>query len=72
LTRGFTQLSAEMIALAQDRDLPVVYGAVTIGDVWRFGQLEVAATQITQDLKLWTVPDELPQVVRLLVGILQG
>ncbi len=34
LTKGFTQLAAEMIALAQARDLAVVYGAVTIGDVW--------------------------------------
>jgi hypothetical protein len=70
LTRGFTQLSAEMIALAQDRELAVVYGAVTIGDVWRFGQLDVGTHCITQDLKLLTVPDELERVARLLVGIL--
>jgi hypothetical protein len=70
LTRGFTQLAAEMIALAQDRDLAVVYGAVTIGDVWRFGQLDVGSHCITQDLKLLTVPDDLTQVTRLLVGIL--
>ena len=36
ITRGFTQLSVELIALSQIEEQPFQYGAVTIGDVWRF------------------------------------
>ncbi len=38
LSRGFTQLAAELRALAQAEDQDILYGgAVTIGDAWRFG-----------------------------------
>jgi hypothetical protein len=71
LTRGFTQLAAEMIALAQSRELESLYGAVTIGDAWRFGFLDVAKKQVTQDFKLFTVPDDLGDLIRILVGVLE-
>jgi len=38
LTRGFTQLAVELIALAEVEENNILYGAVTIGDVWRFGK----------------------------------
>ncbi len=72
LTRGFTQLAAEMIALAQSQEVSHLYGAVTIGDVWRFGYLDVGDRRITQDIKLFTVPDDLSQVIGILVGILEA
>ena len=50
----------------------VFYGAVTIGDVWRFGKLERNQQQITQDLNLFKVPDDLDSLVRVLLGILEG
>jgi hypothetical protein len=71
LTRGFTQLAAEMIALAQSRELESLYGAVTIGDAWRFGFLDVAKKQVMQDFKLFTVPDDLGDLIRILVGVLE-
>jgi hypothetical protein len=37
--RGFTQLAAELIAISEVEEGDVFYGAVTIGDVWRFGRL---------------------------------
>ncbi len=40
LTRGFTQLAVELIALSQVEEQDIYYGAVTIGDVWRFGKLD--------------------------------
>jgi len=72
LSRGFTQLAAEMIALAVAEDLDVLYGAVTIGEVWRFGKLEQASQTITQDILLYSVPSQLDQLLRILVGIIDG
>lgn len=72
LSRGFTQLAAEMIALAQAEDLEMLYGAVTIGEVWRFGKLDQARKTITQDIALYSVPGQLEQLLQILVGILEG
>ena len=72
LTRGFTQLAAELIALAQSQSLASVYGAVTIGDAWRFGYLDAVNKTITQDIALYRIPDDLPQVMGTLVGILEA
>jgi hypothetical protein len=71
LTRGFTQLAAEMIVLAQARELETVYGVVTIGDVWRFGRLDVLRRKVTQDVKLFVIPDGLNSVPNILIAILQ-
>ncbi|NEP62973.1 MAG: hypothetical protein F6K31_39690, partial [Symploca sp. SIO2G7] len=71
LTRGFTQLAVELIALSYIEEQNVFYGAVTIGDVWRFGKLERSQQQITQDLNLFKVPDDLDSLVRVLLGVLE-
>ena len=71
LTRGFTQLAVEMIALAQLEDQDVLYGAVTIGDAWRFGRLDSKHQQITQDIALYRVPDDLDDLMQVLVGIVE-
>ena len=72
LTRGFTQLAAELIALAQLQELTSIYGAVTIGDAWRFGYLDAVNKTITQDIALYRIPDDLAEVMNILVGILEG
>jgi hypothetical protein len=69
LSRGFTQLAVELIALTQVENQAVWYGAVTIGDVWRFGTLETARNLVTQDITLYRVPDDLDQLARILIGI---
>ncbi|MEM9482990.1 MAG: hypothetical protein AAGA83_04800 [Cyanobacteria bacterium P01_F01_bin.116] len=74
LTRGFTQLATELIALDQWIELsdPILYGAITTGDIWQFGSLDRAAKQITQDTILYRVPTDLAQLMQILVGILQA
>ena len=72
LTRGFTQLAVELIALSYIEEQNVFYGAVTMGDVWRFGKLERSQQQINQDINLFKVPDDLDHLVRILLGILEG
>ncbi len=71
LTRGFTQLAVELIAIAAVEEGDVFYGAVTIGDAWRFGRLEKTKQQILQDVSLYRIPDDLEDLMRILVGILE-
>jgi hypothetical protein len=73
LTRGFTQLSVEMVALDQWSGTPpqqTLYGAVSVGDVWQFGVLDRAAKHVTQDLNLYRVPTDLGDLLRILIAIL--
>ncbi|MFP4124104.1 hypothetical protein [Coleofasciculus sp.] len=72
LSRGFTQLAVELIALAQAEEKEVLYGAVTIGNVWSFGRLDVKELKIKQDITLYRVPDDLEQLTHILVGIVAG
>jgi hypothetical protein len=72
LTRGFTQLAVELIALAMLEDAPeILYGAVTMGHVWVFGTLERSARLVTRDIASYTLPDDVEELVRILVGILE-
>ncbi len=72
LTRGFTQLAAELIALdtwAESED-PILYGAITTGDIWQFGSFHRSSRLITQSLMLYRVPTDLEALMQILVGIL--
>ncbi|MGH7998294.1 MAG: hypothetical protein ACREPR_02375 [Brasilonema sp.] len=72
LTRGFTQLAVEMIALSMLEDAPqILYGVVTMGDVWVFGTLESHSRTVTRDIASYTLPDDLEEIVKILVGILE-
>lgn len=72
LTRGFTQLAVELIALSQVEEQDIFYGAVTMGDVWRFGRLDRSQKTIVQDMNLFKIPDDLENLASVLVGILEG
>jgi hypothetical protein len=71
LTRGFTQLAVELIALDQwtNSDTPLLYGAVTTGEDWRFGIYYRQKKEIVEDLKLYRVPEEIRELMNILVGI---
>ncbi|MBW4599973.1 MAG: hypothetical protein KME29_10285 [Calothrix sp. FI2-JRJ7] len=73
LTRGFTQLAVELIALDGwiDNTEPVLYGAVTTGDIWQFGSFTRDSKTISQDLMLYRVPTDLEILFNILVGILK-
>ncbi|MBD2492342.1 hypothetical protein [Aulosira sp. FACHB-615] len=72
LTRGFTQMAVELIAISEVEEGDIFYGAVTIGDAWRFGRLEKTKQQIFQDISLYRIPDDLPDLMKILVGILES
>jgi hypothetical protein len=72
LTKGFTQMAVEMIALSLVQDSPsTIYGAVTMGNLWTFGILEESSRTIFQDILSYRVPSDLEELVRVLVGILE-
>ena len=72
LTRGFTQLAVELIAVNEwiSTDEPILYGAVTTGDIWQFGSFQPDKKIITQDLMLYRVPTDLEILMDILIGIL--
>jgi hypothetical protein len=72
LYTGFTQLGAELIALDQwiESDNPMLYGAVTTGQIWQFGTFERARKHLTEDLMLYRIPEELDILTRILIGII--
>ena len=74
LARGFVQLGAKLIALDQwtRSDSPLLYGAITTGDAWKFGCFERASKMLWQDIDLYAVPSDLQQLVDILLGIIQG
>jgi hypothetical protein len=73
LTRGFTQLAVEMIALdkAEATEKEIIYGAVTTGEEWRFGKLNRQSKTIFQDITLYVLPTNLEQIMQILIGILE-
>ena len=73
LTRGFAQLAVELLALdrwAGDSPEPRFFGAVSVGDVWKFGFLDRAEKRLTEDLNTYTVPSDVEELVEILVAIL--
>ena len=71
LTHGFVQLAAELIALDTwiDEDMSLLYGAVTTGEDWRFGILDRNAKQVTQDIALYRVPENVETLLRVLIAV---
>lgn len=74
LQKGFTQLGVELIAIDQSNlsDSEILYGAVTVGNIWQFGLLHRAEKRIVQDLNLFRVPADLEELMRVLMMILDG
>ena len=72
-TRAMTQLMAELIAVDSwtTSQFPTLYGAVSIGTTWQFAALNRAEKRITQDVTLYRVPEELPDLCAILLDILQ-
>jgi hypothetical protein len=72
LINGFTQLSVELIALDRwiETEANIFYGAVTTGTEWQFGRFDRTRRHITQDLKLYRVPEEITTLTKILLGLL--
>jgi hypothetical protein len=74
LEKGFNQLAAEMIAVDQyeeNHTPPILYGAITIGEVWRFAILDRGCKQLVKDIHTFRFPEDLEDLVAILKGILE-
>ncbi len=54
----------------EDDEPEILWGVVSMGDAWRFGFLQPERSHLTQDLRLYRVPDDLERLVGSLVAIL--
>lgn len=78
LTRGFTQLVAELVALDQWEGAttvsqqPILIGVVSTGTIWQFGRLDRTAKHFEQGINSYRVPEDLEQVMRILIAALKA
>ncbi len=75
LDKGFNQLAAELIALDKYDDLEttgILYGAITIGEVWRFALLDKKNKQIIKDIHTFRYPEDIKDIFSKLRGILDA
>ncbi len=73
LDRGFNQLAVELIAVdryEEPQPLHKVYGAITIGEVWKFAVLERDKKRIIKDLHTLRYPEDIEEIFSVLCGIL--
>lgn len=72
MERGFTQLAVEMIAVSEYfTNIPEpLYGAITTGDLWRFGILIPSKSIIYKDVNSFLIPQNLDDLAAILAGIL--
>ena len=72
IDNGFNQLVAELIALDKCEDnekIEILYGAVTLGDLWKFGILDRKRKHIVKNIHSHTVPEDIAKVFSTLMGI---
>ncbi len=70
---GFNQLAAELIALDKYEDneqIDILYGAVTLGDLWKFGTLDRHKKHIVKNIHSYTIPEDTEDVFSTLLGII--
>ena len=74
LERGIVQLAVELIAFDNwfPIDHPILYGAVSIGNIWQFVILHRESKEITQDINLYHVPNDLETLMKILVALMQN
>ncbi|MDU9047704.1 MAG: hypothetical protein Q3M30_02560 [Candidatus Electrothrix sp. Rat3] len=74
IDRGFNQLAAELIALDQyeEEGGSILYGVVTIGEMWVFSMLDRKNKKIIRDMHNYTIPEDVEDIFRILVGIVES
>ena len=73
LDSGFNQLTAELIALdkyEENESITIIYGAVTLGDIWKFGILDRQAKHIGKNITSQTIPSDTEEIFSILMGIM--
>lgn len=72
LDNGFNQLAVELIALDKYEDnenIEILYGAITVGDIWKFGILDRKNKHIIKNIHSHTIPEDIEEVFSIIMGI---
>ena len=72
IDNGFNQLVAELIAvdkLEDNENIELIYGAVTLGDIWKFGILDRKNKHIIKNIHTHRIPEDTGEVFSILMGI---
>ncbi|MBD2310653.1 hypothetical protein H6G20_03040 [Desertifilum sp. FACHB-1129] len=78
ITRGFTQLVAELAAIDRWDNSPnvsvqpIIVGAVSTGTLWQFATLDRANQHFEQGINSYRVPEDLDPLMRILIAALKG
>lgn len=75
MEHGFTQLAIEMIAIDKfykDEQNEIIFGAVTVGDFWRFGILDRRNKIVYKDIDAYGLPTHLEDLFSILLGVLRN
>ncbi len=75
IDNGFNQLAAELIALDKYEDndcIEILYGAVTLGDLWKFGTLDRNKKHIVKNIHSYIIPEHTEEVFSTLMGIIKA
>lgn len=73
MEKGFTRLAVELIAMdksVQEDQESILYGAVTVGEVWRFASLNREEQLILKDLDVIAIPTDLEELFAVFLKIL--
>ncbi len=49
-----------------------IYGAISIGEVWRFAILEREIKRLVKDIHTFRFPEDLPDIFSILKGVLSS
>ncbi|MBF0101074.1 MAG: hypothetical protein HQK77_09225 [Desulfobacterales bacterium] len=73
LEKGFNQLAIELIAMdkCEETAQKILYGAITLGDIWRFGMLQREEKLLKKDMNAYIIPSDLERLLSILLGILE-
>jgi hypothetical protein len=72
IDNGFNQLAVELIALdkyEENDTIQYLYGAVTLGDLWKFGILDRKKKHIIKNIHSHTIPEDIEEVFSILLSI---
>ncbi len=74
LERGFSQLAVQLIAMDQyaEHTSDLIYGAVTVGNIWQFGFLERARHLVCKDIDAFLVPSDIEDLFAVFIAVLQA
>ena len=74
LTKAFAQLAVELVALdqAEETEKEIIYGAVSTGQEWQFGRLDRKNKIFYQGINVYVLPNNLEEILRILIGILKS